>query len=98
MKYSFTRSQFLQRTAGFDSATAITQKLLTKPNPMPPRSTYVPPSDRVRFGIIGIGMQGSALLTNAITLPGVECVAASDLWDGRHQLAKEITSKPDLFV
>src|SRR5439155_1489286 len=49
-----------------------------------------PPSDRVRFGIIGIGMQGSDLLRNSIQLPGVECVAACDLYDGRHRLAKEI--------
>jgi predicted dehydrogenase len=39
-------------------------------------------------------MQGSGLLTTAIELPGVECVAASDLYDGRHQLAKEIVDKP----
>jgi predicted dehydrogenase len=48
------------------------------------------PSDRVRFGIIGVGMQGSGLLASAIQLPGVECVAACDLYDGRHTLAKEI--------
>lgn len=46
--------------------------------------------DKIRFGIIGIGMQGSGLLTNAVTLPFVECVAACDLYDGRHTLAKEI--------
>ncbi len=44
----------------------------------------------MRFGIIGVGMQGSGLLSNAIQLPGVECVAAADLYDGRHTLAKEI--------
>src|SRR3954452_10777219 len=53
---------------------------------------------RVRFGIVGIGMQGSGLLQNAISLPGVECVAAADLWDGRHTLAKEITQNPNLFT
>jgi predicted dehydrogenase len=48
------------------------------------------PSDRVRFGIVGVGMQGSGLLENAIQLPGVECAAACDLYDGRHTLAREI--------
>jgi predicted dehydrogenase len=46
--------------------------------------------ERVRFGIIGIGMQGSGLLSTAVALPGTDCVAASDLYDGRHTLAKEI--------
>lgn len=52
----------------------------------------------IRFGIIGIGMQGSGLLENAITLPGVQCVAAADLYDGRHTLAKQITGDPNLFT
>jgi predicted dehydrogenase len=54
------------------------------------------PSDRVRFGMIGIGMQGSGLLSTAITLPGVECAAAADLYDGRHTLAREITNNASL--
>ena len=50
----------------------------------------VAPSDRVRFGIIGVGMQGNGLLRTAIRLPDVECAAACDLYDGRHLLAREI--------
>jgi predicted dehydrogenase len=61
-------------------------------------ATYprVAPSDRVRFGMVGIGMQGSGLLANSIQLPGVECVAAADLYDGRHTLAREICNHPNL--
>src|SRR5207237_5043026 len=66
------------------------------PDPLWALPQTVAPSDRVRFGMIGIGMQGSGLLTNSIELPGVECVAACDLYDGRHTLAKEITAKPNL--
>jgi predicted dehydrogenase len=54
-------------------------------------------SDRVRFGIIGVGMQGSGLLATSIELPGVECAAACDLYDGRHTLAREI-ARADLPV
>ena len=43
-------------------------------------------------------MQGSGLLAAALTLPGVECVAAADLYDGRHTLAKELTNNPKLFT
>jgi threonine dehydrogenase-like Zn-dependent dehydrogenase len=52
------------------------------------------PSDRVRFAMVGVGMEGSGLLTTAVQLPGVECVAAADLYDGRHELATEIVGKP----
>jgi len=44
----------------------------------------------VRFGIIGVGMQGSGLLRNSVSLPGTQCIAAADLYDGRQALAKEI--------
>jgi predicted dehydrogenase len=52
---------------------------------------------RVRFGIIGVGMQGNGLLRDSIQLPEVECVHACDLYDGRHVLAREI-ARPDLPV
>jgi predicted dehydrogenase len=44
----------------------------------------------VRFASIGIGIEGSSLLRAAVTLPQAKCVAACDLYDGRHTLAKEI--------
>jgi predicted dehydrogenase len=90
MMKDLSRRQFIQRTAGAASIAAVSRNLLADPNPIPPANSHVPPSDRVRFGIIGVGMQGSGLLTGAVTLPGVECVAAADLYDGRHTLAKEI--------
>src|SRR5437867_148897 len=69
--------------------------------PLPPNllpdPKAVAASDRVRFGMIGIGMQGSGLLSEAIRLPGVECAAACDLYDGRHTLAREIV-RADLPV
>jgi predicted dehydrogenase len=61
-----------------------------QPEHIPSLLDMAAPSERVRFGIIGVGMQGNGLLSTAISLPGVECVAAADLYDGRHTLAKEI--------
>lgn len=46
--------------------------------------------NRVRFASIGVGIQGSSLLRAAVTLPEAQCVAACDLYDGRHTLAREI--------
>lgn len=45
---------------------------------------------RVSFASIGVGIQGSSLLRAAVTLPQAQCVAACDLYDGRHTLAREI--------
>jgi predicted dehydrogenase len=59
-------------------------------------SKPIAPSDTVRFGIIGVGMQGSGLISDALSLPGVECVAASDLYDGRHTLARELAGDASL--
>jgi predicted dehydrogenase len=86
MKRDFSRREFLQTSSG--ALLAANTILLNTPSFASPRP--VPASDRIRLGIIGVGMQGSPLLTNAITLPGVECVAACDLYDGRQELAKEI--------
>jgi predicted dehydrogenase len=55
-------------------------------------------SDRVRFGIVGVGIQGSLLLRDSISLAGVECGGAADLWDGRHTVAREITGNANLPV
>ena len=86
----FTRRDFLKTSAGATGAYAAARTILLDPERIPPPTQAVAPSDRVRFGIIGVGMQGSPLLSNSIQLPGVECVAACDLYDGRHTLAKEI--------
>ena len=89
-----SRRGFMWRTAGAAGAALAARTILLDPGPAYAASVPVPPSDTVRFGIIGIGMQGSGLLRTAVSLPGVECVAACDLYDGRHELAKEIVGKP----
>jgi predicted dehydrogenase len=89
-----TRRQFLQKTAGTAGALAVSRNVLIEPEYIPSAlEAAVPASDRLRFGIIGVGMQGSGLLANATMLPGLECVAAADLYDGRHTLATEIVGK-----
>jgi predicted dehydrogenase len=93
-KSRITRRDFIRRTAGAAGATLAARTVLLEPlfGAAAPRA--VPPSDRVRFGIIGVGMQGTGLLRNAVSIPGVECVAACDLYDGRHEVAKDIVGKP----
>jgi len=86
----FSRRKFMGITAGAAGATLAGKTILLDPDPLFALPQSLAPSDRVRFGMIGVGMQGSGLLANSITLPGVECVAACDLYDGRQALAREI--------
>ena len=91
MKRILSRRAFLQGSAAAAAGGLLVSKtVMLEAHPFP---RAVAPSDRVRFGMIGIGMQGSGLLSGAITIPGVECVGAADLYDGRHTLAKEITGE-----
>jgi predicted dehydrogenase len=88
-----SRRDFMKNGAVAAGAYAVAQTVLLEPEgPAWARAARrpVPPSDRVRFGIVGVGMQGSGLLANSIQLPGVECAMACDLYDARHILAKEI--------
>jgi predicted dehydrogenase len=89
-----SRRRFLGMSAAAASASLAAKTILLDPEPM--LASTVAASDRLRFGVIGIGMQGNWLLSTAIELPGVECVKACDLYDGRHTLAREITAKPNL--
>ena len=60
-----------------------------EPKPLGASARPVPPSDTVRFGIIGTGVEGCTLLNASLSVPGVECVAAADLYDSRHIAAQE---------
>jgi len=92
-KIHFSRRQFLQTTAGVATASLAAPVIHLQPEPLFASVAPMAPSDRVRFGIVGVGMEGTGLLSTAIQLPGVECAAACDLYDGRHELAKEIVGK-----
>src|SRR6266436_9093615 len=95
-KDSFSRRKFLGISAAAAGASLAAKTILLETEPLFALATAA--SDRVRFGMIGIGMQGNWLLGQSIELPGVECARACDLYDGRHTLAREITAKPDLPV
>ncbi len=96
-KPNVSRRDFLGASAVAAGAAAVGRPLLGHVIRLDP-TPVAPLTAPVRFGIIGVGMQGSGLLETAIRLPGIECLGAADLYDGRHVLAREITGKPDLFV
>src|SRR5258708_1478879 len=89
-KIRFSRPEFLKTTAPAAGATAAAPTIFLDYEPLPASTRTIPASDRVRFGIVGVGMEGTNRLSTAIQLPGVECAAACDLYDGRRELAREI--------
>jgi predicted dehydrogenase len=97
MSSMYSRRGFLGLTAATAGASLAARTIRLNAEPLG-GGTPVPPSDRIRFGMIGVGMEGSWVLSQSIELPGVECVAAADLYDGRHTLAREITGKSALPV
>ena len=96
-KNTFSRREFVGIGAAVAGATLIGEPTLPIPGALARAERLAPASERVRFGMIGIGMQGNSLLETSITLPDVECAAACDLYDGRHVLAREIV-RADLPV
>ena len=91
----FSRREFIGLSATVAGASLAARTIFLEPDPL--FAAPGGPNDRIRFGIIGVGMQGTPLLGEAIKLPGVECIAACDLYDGRHTLAREVV-RPDLPV
>jgi predicted dehydrogenase len=83
-----SRRGFLQAGSGLAMAALIPgQHNLIEAEQTP---TPAVSGDKVRFASIGVGIEGSSLLRAAVTLPQAQCVAACDLYDGRHTLAREI--------
>ena len=80
-KSTWSRREFLEASAAAAGVSFVAQPFTFR---------KLAPSDTVRFGMVGVGMQGSGLLGTSISLPGVVCAGAADLYDGRHTLAKEI--------
>jgi predicted dehydrogenase len=93
LNQKYSRRDFIRNSAAISGGAWAAKSILLEPGYMLASPRPVPPSDRIRFGIVGVGMQGSGLLGTAIKLPGIECVAASDLYDGRRELAREIVGK-----
>ena len=80
-----SRREFLQVVAG--AATAAPTLLHAQRSTS---SRTVAPNDRIRVGIIGVGIRGQQDLRSALHAPGVELTAAADVYDGRLALAKEL--------
>ena len=88
-KDSLTRRDFIRIGAGAAALSAAAKVTILEPRTLWASVHPVPPSDMIRFGIIGTGVEGCSLLGATRPITGVECVAAADLYDSRQIAAKE---------
>src|SRR5208283_1972734 len=93
MDNPWTRRQFMRIGAGTIAAGAAAKVTLLEPAALWASATQLQPSDTLRFASIGTGVRGCELLKASLRVPGVECVAVSDLWEGRLTAAQETLKK-----
>jgi predicted dehydrogenase len=78
-----SRRDFLKTVAGAAATAPILLRAQT------PASQTVPPNERIRIAAFGVGIRGQQDIRSALRTPGVELVAAADVYDGRLALARE---------
>jgi predicted dehydrogenase len=88
-KGSLTRRQFIHFGTGALAVGAAAKTTLLQPHLLSATAQTAQSGDRVRFAGIGTGVRGCELLEATLQVPGVECVAVCDLYDGRHKAAQE---------
>ena len=79
--------------AGTIAAGAAAKVTLLEPGPLWAAAAQMQPSDTVRFASIGTGVRGCELLKASLRVPGAECVAVCDLWEGRLTAGQEAVKK-----
>src|SRR5579885_894602 len=92
-KDTMSRREFMRAGAGAAAISSAARVTLLEPARAAASPRPVPPSDRLRFASIGTGVRGCEDLATALRAPGVEIVAASDLYDGRLIAAQEHAGK-----
>ncbi len=79
--------------AGALAAGAAAKVTLLEPNTVLAATTQAAAGETIRFASIGTGVRGCELLQASLRVPGIECVAVSDLWEGRLTAAQQTLKK-----
>jgi predicted dehydrogenase len=88
-----SRRQFMRIGTGALAAGTAVKATLLEPKLLAAAPRTAAPGDRVRFASIGTGVRGCELLGASLRVPGVECMAVCDLYDSRHQAAREVLKR-----
>jgi len=100
-----SRRAFVKKLSLGAAAASLASPLLGRssqdPSPFPLEKDYparrISANDKIRLATIGFGIQGIGDTMTAVQVPGVEFVAACDLYTGRLARAKELYGK-DIFT
>ncbi len=99
--HSASRRRFLQQMSGTALALATAKTSLAHAgawqNRVDSYSKKIGPNDKIRLGVIGMGIMGHNDLQTALKVPGTEVAALCDLYKGRLEHGKEVYGK-DLFT
>jgi predicted dehydrogenase len=85
-----SRRSFLETVAAGVVATPLGGAVFELGRPAEAAPSAAGPNDRVRIATIGMGIIGFIDTSTALKVPGVELVAAADLYEGRRTHAKEV--------
>ena len=88
-----TRREFIRVGSGIATASAAINLTMLAPRLLSAAARQAAASDTVRFASIGTGVRGCELLQASLRVPGIECVGVCDLYDSRHEAAKEAVKK-----
>jgi len=84
----------MQIGASAIAAGAAARVTLLEPSTVLAATAQAEAGNTIHFASIGTGVRGCELLKASLRVPGVECVAVSDLWEGRLTAAQETLKKP----
>src|SRR6185436_2854464 len=84
-----TRRDFIKQGAAGALVTTVSSRVLASEHLLD-SPVQVSANDKIRLATIGVGGQGSGDTNTALRVPGVEMVAAADVYDGRLIRAKEV--------
>jgi predicted dehydrogenase len=90
-KFIKTAAAGAMAAGSFVRASGSAKRFVLEPEPEPQQP--VSANDRIRIGLIGAGGMGFGDTETALRVPGVELVAAADLYDGRLTHVKEMFGK-----